>query len=297
MGILALLAVFTGEAAGATRPAVRARLRGVPRAHGLALVLGPRARPDRAARVPADHRVLRQRHGRLDGRRRGDARCPAGRPGACRSGPRSSRAGSASSCSARAAARRQRGHRPDRLARRAVRPVHDHRPRRGHPRRRRRGCPRPGADALDDRDRLAGAGHRVRALVDLLRPRRAAAAARAAATIWTWMLSHLPIQLAIVAAGAAIVSLIEHAHDPTTPPATALLLGGSVAIGLLALILTERSLEDAVRLEVVYRPLGAVLAAARRSRCSPAGSRPRRGCSRRCWSRSSPRCGSSSSPG
>ena len=79
-------------------------------------------------------------------------------------------------------------------------------------------------------------------------------------TVWTWMLSHLPIQGAIVGAGAAIASLIEHAHDPATPPETALLLGGSVAIGLLALILTERSLEDARRLELVYRPLGAVLA-------------------------------------
>jgi low temperature requirement protein LtrA len=78
--------------------------------------------------------------------------------------------------------------------------------------------------------------------------------------IWTWMLSHLPIQLSIVGAGAAIVSLIEHAHEPTTPPATALLLGGSVALGPLALIVTERSLEDAVRLESVYRPMGAVLA-------------------------------------
>jgi low temperature requirement protein LtrA len=84
---------------------------------------------------------------------------------------------------------------------------------------------------------------------------------RRGGVIWTWMLSHLPIQLSIVAAGAAIVSLIEHAHDATTPAATALLLGGSTAIGLLALILTERSLEDARRLEVVYRPLGAVLAA------------------------------------
>ena len=83
---------------------------------------------------------------------------------------------------------------------------------------------------------------------------------RSGGTIWTWMLSHLPIQLAIVASGAAIVSLIEQAHDPTTPPATALLLGGSVTIGLLALILTERSLEDALRLEVVYRPLGVALA-------------------------------------
>jgi low temperature requirement protein LtrA len=80
-------------------------------------------------------------------------------------------------------------------------------------------------------------------------------------TVWTWMLSHLPIQLGIVAAGAAIVSLIEHAHDAATPPETALLLGGSVAICLLALILTERSLEDAVRLEVVYRPLGVALVA------------------------------------
>jgi low temperature requirement protein LtrA len=84
---------------------------------------------------------------------------------------------------------------------------------------------------------------------------------RPGGTIWTWMLSHLPIQLSIVGAGAAIVSVIEHAHDGATPPATALLLGGSVAIGLVALIVTERSLEDARRLEVVYRPLGAVLAA------------------------------------
>ena len=83
---------------------------------------------------------------------------------------------------------------------------------------------------------------------------------RGGGTIWSWMLSHLPIQLSIVAAGAAIVSLIEHAHDATTPPGTALLLGGAVAIGLLALILTERSLEDAVRLAAVYRQLGFVLA-------------------------------------
>jgi low temperature requirement protein LtrA len=83
---------------------------------------------------------------------------------------------------------------------------------------------------------------------------------RAGGIIWSWMLSHLPIQLSIVAAGAAIVSLIEHAHDATTPPETSILLGTSVAIGLLALIVTERALEDAVRLEIVYRPLGAVLA-------------------------------------
>jgi hypothetical protein len=65
----------------------------------------------------------------------------------------------------------------------------------------------------------------------------------------------------MVAAGASIVSLIEHAHDAVTPPETALLLGGCVALALLGLIVTERSLVDAERLEVVYRPLGMVLAA------------------------------------
>ena len=83
---------------------------------------------------------------------------------------------------------------------------------------------------------------------------------RPGGSVWAWMLSHLPIQLSIVATGAGIVNLIEHAHDATTPPETALLLGGSVAIGLLGLILTERSLQDAVRLESVYRQLGVVLA-------------------------------------
>src|SRR6476646_3282268 len=83
---------------------------------------------------------------------------------------------------------------------------------------------------------------------------------RSGGPIWTWMLSHLPIQLAIVASGAAVVNLIEHAHEPTTPSGTALLLGGSVALGLLSLIVTERELEDAARLELVYRPMGALLA-------------------------------------
>jgi low temperature requirement protein LtrA len=83
---------------------------------------------------------------------------------------------------------------------------------------------------------------------------------RGEGTVWTWMLSHLPIQLSIVSAGAAIVSLIEHAHEASTPFGTSILLGGSVALGLLGLIVTERSLQDAVRLEVVYRPLGRALA-------------------------------------
>ena len=74
-----------------------------------------------------------------------------------------------------------------------------------------------------------------------------------------WVLSHLPITLSIVAAGAAIVSLIGHAHDARTPEATAWLLSCAVALGLLALIVIERSLVDAERLVFVYRPLGIAL--------------------------------------
>jgi hypothetical protein len=75
-----------------------------------------------------------------------------------------------------------------------------------------------------------------------------------------WMLSHLPVTLAVAASGAAMVSLLGHAHDPRTPPGTAWLLAGAVALSLLALIPTERALVDAERLGSVYRPLRLALA-------------------------------------
>ena len=71
----------------------------------------------------------------------------------------------------------------------------------------------------------------------------------------TWLVSHLPITLSIAAAGAAMVSLIEHAHDPNTPEGTAWLLSGAVAAGLVAQAVAERTLVDAERLALVYRPL------------------------------------------
>ena len=70
-----------------------------------------------------------------------------------------------------------------------------------------------------------------------------------------WVLSHLPIALAITAAGAGLVSLIGHAHDATTPASTSWLLASAVATGLLALVLTEQALADAERLSVVFHPL------------------------------------------
>jgi low temperature requirement protein LtrA len=81
-----------------------------------------------------------------------------------------------------------------------------------------------------------------------------------------WMVSHLPVTLAIAAAGASMVGLIEHANDGRTPPDIAWLLAGSVAVGLLALIVTAGTLEDYDRLAVVFRPVthamagGAILA-------------------------------------
>src|SRR4051794_2590691 len=74
-----------------------------------------------------------------------------------------------------------------------------------------------------------------------------------------WMMSQLPIALAIAAAGAAMVSLIEHAHDPQVPADTALLTGGAVALGLVSLVLTASTLEDARRLPGVYRPVGGAM--------------------------------------
>lgn len=79
------------------------------------------------------------------------------------------------------------------------------------------------------------------------------------AALADWLLSHLPITLSITAAGAAMVSLIGHADDPRTPAGTAWLLSSAVALGLLALIITARSLADADRLVVVYQPLSMAL--------------------------------------
>jgi low temperature requirement protein LtrA len=75
-----------------------------------------------------------------------------------------------------------------------------------------------------------------------------------------WILSHFPITLSIAAAGAAMVSLIEHAHDPSAPPATAWLVSGAVAVGLVGLIGASWALADARRLSGVYRPLEVAMA-------------------------------------
>jgi low temperature requirement protein LtrA len=80
--------------------------------------------------------------------------------------------------------------------------------------------------------------------------------------IVAWLLGHLPITMAIAAAGAAMTSLVAHAHDPSAPAQTAWLLAGAVAVGLVGLVPTALSLEDAVRLPEVYRKIATTLIAA-----------------------------------
>lgn len=75
-----------------------------------------------------------------------------------------------------------------------------------------------------------------------------------------WIVSHFPITLSIAVAGAGMVNLIGHAHDARTPTTTAWLLSGAVAVGLLAVIVAAGALVDARRLNTVYRPLGIALA-------------------------------------
>jgi len=70
-----------------------------------------------------------------------------------------------------------------------------------------------------------------------------------------WMFGHLPVTMSIAATGAAMVSLVEHAADDRAPAATAWLLSGAVALGLLSLIMVIRTLADYVRFPDVYQPL------------------------------------------
>jgi low temperature requirement protein LtrA len=74
-----------------------------------------------------------------------------------------------------------------------------------------------------------------------------------------WLYSQLPIGLAVAAAGAGMVSLIEHAADARTPGPTSWLLAGSVSALLIALVATIVTLADYRRLAALYRPLAVAM--------------------------------------
>ena len=70
-----------------------------------------------------------------------------------------------------------------------------------------------------------------------------------------WMLSHLPLTAAVAAMGAAMVSLIDHAHDGHTPAATAWVLCAGAAIVLCVTMLVSTSLQAWREDPRLYRPL------------------------------------------
>jgi low temperature requirement protein LtrA len=70
-----------------------------------------------------------------------------------------------------------------------------------------------------------------------------------------WMLGHLPLTGAIAAMGAAMVSLIDHAHDGRTPAATAWVLSGGAAVVLCSTMLIAGSLRAWATDRGLYRPL------------------------------------------
>jgi len=76
-----------------------------------------------------------------------------------------------------------------------------------------------------------------------------------------WVLGHLPLTAAIAAMGAAMVSLVDHAHEGRTPAATAWVLCVGAAIVLGATMLVAASLPAWNRDRGLYQPLARTCAA------------------------------------
>ncbi|MFE2834182.1 low temperature requirement protein A [Streptomyces mirabilis] len=70
-----------------------------------------------------------------------------------------------------------------------------------------------------------------------------------------WMLVHMPLTAAVAAIGAAMVGLVEHAHDSRTPTATAWVLCGGAAVVLCATMVLAASLRVWHLDRGLYRPL------------------------------------------
>jgi low temperature requirement protein LtrA len=75
-----------------------------------------------------------------------------------------------------------------------------------------------------------------------------------------WIVGHLPLTAAVAAMGAAMLSLVDHAHDGRTPAATAWVLGAGAAVVLCATMLIAASLQAWDRDRGLYRPLACVCA-------------------------------------
>ena len=67
-----------------------------------------------------------------------------------------------------------------------------------------------------------------------------------------WIILHLPLTLSIAAAGAAMVSVIEHAGDLRAPEIATWVLNGSVAISLLTIAVIVPTLQDWSRYRSIF---------------------------------------------
>jgi low temperature requirement protein LtrA len=76
-----------------------------------------------------------------------------------------------------------------------------------------------------------------------------------------WILGHLPLTAAVAAMGAAMVSLVDHAHDGRTPAATAWVLCAGAAAVLCAMMLLTATLPAWDGDRGLYRPLARICAA------------------------------------
>jgi MFS-type transporter involved in bile tolerance (Atg22 family) len=74
--------------------------------------------------------------------------------------------------------------------------------------------------------------------------------------------------------GAAMVSLVEHAHDGRTPAATAWVLGATAAVMLAATMLLAATLPDWHRDSGLYRPLARTCTASAVACLALAAARP-----------------------
>ena len=70
-----------------------------------------------------------------------------------------------------------------------------------------------------------------------------------------WIVGHLPLTAAVAAMGAAMVSLVDHAHDGRTPADTAWALCAGTAVVLAATMALAATLPDWKRDRTLYRPL------------------------------------------
>jgi low temperature requirement protein LtrA len=74
-----------------------------------------------------------------------------------------------------------------------------------------------------------------------------------------WLVGHLPVTMTIAATGGVMVSMVEHASGGHAPAPAAMVLSLSVAVGVLALVLIATSLADWRDLAPVYRPVSIAL--------------------------------------